>query len=540
MATSLLAAVLVTAELPTAAGAVQGRLLSTAAGHSIIVRGHNIGRVAVGDAHIAGVVPLDKTQIVVNAKNPGETTIFVWDGGVRESYELTVTDNGLDQLVQALRTAIDLPDVRVATFGGLTVIVSGKVADITDFDHVESVLKRFNGIKFRTSDNKTSEDEKIPFINAVTVDKPLGDLQDQIASVPDAKNLRVDLDADGNVVVSGRVRDRQQEQDVVDKVNGLAGAYLKTDGKVIDRLAMDATSQVDVKVDVLEVDKTAQSQLGLRLQSAQPGGISGNGTAIPPYAVAPAASFVAVDSPVNPGVPGKPFNIGTFTRISLLAPTLDLLISEGHARRLSSPNLMTKPGKEATFLVGGEIPIPVSNGLGTISIDYKEYGVKLKVTPTITADGSVDDDITPEVSDLDFADAINVNGFVVPALKTSRIQTDVTTQDGESIVMGGLLRRIEQKNVLKIPLLGDIPILGQLFRSTAYQRTDTDVVFVLTPTIVTSRRAVPNTASSYRPMRRRTAAYAPQQPQAGPTQPSAPGVAAPPPSGATPPRTSGH
>ncbi len=516
VATSLLAAILLATELPTAAGADQGRLLSTAAGHSIIVRGHDIRRVAVGDARVAGVVPLDKTQLVVNAKSPGETTIFVWDGGTRESYELTVTDNGLDELVTVLRTAIDIPDVRVATFGGLTVVVSGKVPDLADFDRVDAVTKRFSGMKFKTSDNKASEDEKIAVINAVTVDKPLGDLQDQIAAIPDAKNLRVDLDADGNVIVSGRVRDRQQEQDVVDKVNGLAGAYLKADGKIIDRLAMDATSQVDVKVDVLEVDKIAQSQLGLRLQSAQPGGVSGDGLAIPPYTILPAPAFVAVDNPLQSGLHGKALTVGSFARVSLLAPTLDLLVSQGHARRLSSPNLMTKPGKEATFLVGGEIPIPVSNGLGTISIDYKEYGVKLKVTPTITADGSVDNDITPEVSDLDFADGINVNGFLVPALKTSRIQTDVTTQDGESIVMGGLLRRVEQKNVLKIPLLGDIPILGALFRSTGYQRSDTDVVFVLTPTVVTSRRAVANTAGQLRPVRRRAQTYVPGSPPTTP------------------------
>ncbi len=491
IATGLLAAVLFTTALPTASGADQGRLLSTAAGHSIIVRGHDIRRVAVGDARIAGVVPLDKTQLVVNAKSAGETTIFVWDGGARESFELTVTDNGLDQLVNVLRASIDLPDVRVAAFGALSVIVSGKVTDINDYDRVDTVIKRFSGIKFKTSDNKTS-DEKIPIINAIMVEKPLGTLQDQLASIRDAQNLRADLDANDNLVVSGRVADRQQEQDVIDRVNGLAGPYLKTNGKVIDRLALDATSQVDVKVDVLEVDKTAQSQLGLRLQSAQPSGVDGNGLAIPPYAIAPGSSYVAVDSPRTSGQLGKALTVGAFSRISLLAPTLDLLISQGHARRLSSPNLVTKPGKEATFLVGGEIPIPVSNGLGTISIDYKQYGVQLKVTPTIDADGSVDSDITPEVSDLDFADAIQVNGFLVPALKTSRIQTDITTQDGESIIMGGLLRRIEQKNILKIPLLGDLPILGQLFRSTSYQRSDSDVVFVLTPTVVTSRHVAPS------------------------------------------------
>jgi len=111
--------------------------------------------------------------------------------------------------------------------------------------------------------------------------------------------------------------------------------------------------------------------------------------------------------------------------------------------------------------------------------------VRLNVTPTILGNGGVEAKIAPEVSSLDFADGIAINGFTIPALKVSRLTTDVVTNNGESIVMGGLLQHIEQKNVTKIPLLGDIPILGELFRSVAYQKTDTDVVFVMTPTIVT-------------------------------------------------------
>ncbi|MBD5654478.1 MAG: type II and III secretion system protein family protein, partial [Candidatus Eremiobacteraeota bacterium] len=114
----------------------------------------------------------------------------------------------------------------------------------------------------------------------------------------------------------------------------------------------------------------------------------------------------------------------------------------------------------------------------------KQFGVNLNVTPTLLANGGVETVIAPEVSQLDFADGVSLNGFVVPAFKTSKLSTDVVTQSGESIVMGGLLNRLESKNVQKIPLLGDLPILGQLFRSVSYQRSDSDVVFVMTPTIV--------------------------------------------------------
>jgi pilus assembly protein CpaC len=107
------------------------------------------------------------------------------------------------------------------------------------------------------------------------------------------------------------------------------------------------------------------------------------------------------------------------------------------------------------------------------------------VTPTLLGNGAVEAKVSPNISDLDFSNAVTENGFVIPALRTSTLSTDVITQPGESIIMGGLLRRIETRTINKIPLLGDIPILGQLFRSTSYQNQQSDVVFVMTPEVIT-------------------------------------------------------
>jgi pilus assembly protein CpaC len=225
---------------------------------------------------------------------------------------------------------------------------------------------------------------------------------------------------------------------------------------------------------VLEVDNTAQSQLGVSLQSATS---VGNGTVLlgPPI-------FPILETPVGPG---KAFTSGAYYRTTTLAPTINLLMTEGHAKLLASPDLVTMPGSKATFLVGGQIPIPYSAGYGAVSIIYKDFGVQLNATPTLLGNGSVETQIAPEVSNLDFQDAVTVNGFVIPALKTSRLSTDVVTQAGESIIMGGLVSRIQSRFINKIPLLGDIPVLGQLFRSTQYQNQQTDVVFVLTPEVIT-------------------------------------------------------
>ena len=464
------------------ASADQVTIISVQTGHSLLLDAPHLTRVAVGDSRIAGVVPIGTSQVVVNGKSSGHTTIFVWNGGRRQSYEVTVTEQGFDDVAKILRSAINEPDVQVVAYES-NVFIRGSVSDAAAFARLNDILARFSGAKFNST---KGGDAKI--VNMVTVARPLGDLQQRLAMIPGSGDLRVDPDAKGNVIVSGSVRDRATAEAVLNKVRGLAGPFLASDGKVIDRLATDMISQVDVKVYILEVDKTAQSQLGLRLQGALLNGaatVGGGATAGGQTFTVGPPQIVGIENPNPSNSFGRALGIGNIARATLLAPTLDLLLAEGHAKVLSSPDLVTLPGNEATFLVGGKIPIPVSNGLGSVTVQYQDFGVKLKVTPTVLGNGGVDCKISPEVSNLDFADAVTLNGFTIPALKISTLSTDVITQTGESIVMGGLLNRIESVNVQKIPLLGDIPILGKLFRSTSYQKSETDVVFVLTPTIIT-------------------------------------------------------
>jgi pilus assembly protein CpaC len=458
--------------VPAAADTVS--ILSLQTGHSIILNTAGLRRVAVGNGAIAGVVPIGTSQIILNGKSPGHTTVVVWTDKSRTSYEVTVTEQSFDDIAKVLRSAINEPGVEIVAFG-INLIIRGSVADVAAYNHVNDVVDRFKGIKF-------SGGAPGVIINAVSIAKPLGALQDDLAKVPGSKGLRVDTDPKGNVVVSGEVHDRDTAEQILDKVRGLAGPYLSSDGKVIDRLGVGTSSQIDVKCYVLEVDRNAASTLGINLQSATWGGGPINQGSS--YTLAPPA-FTFPENPQKVSGEANPFNVGPFARVSLLTPTLNLLLTEGHARILSAPDLVAMPGKQATFLVGGQIPIPVSNGLGTVSIVYKDYGVQLNVTPTLLGNGNVETQINPEISDLDFANGISLNGFTVPALKTSKLSTDVVTQTGESIVMGGLLRRVEQKNVQKIPLLGDLPILGQLFRSTQYQLQQSDVVFIMTPTVIT-------------------------------------------------------
>ena len=313
-------------------------------------------------------------------------------------------------------------------------------------------------------------------VNAVTISQNLGNLQRAIANIPGATDIRVDPDGKGNVIVSGNATDAVTAQAILDRARGLAGPYLASNGQLIDRLNSLSNSEIDIKVYVLEVDKTAQSNLGISLQSA---------TFLPTggYNLGP-PSFSPVESPSLPGS-GLGFTIRPFFRTITLAPTLNLLMQEGHAKVLSSPNLVTSPGAKATFLVGGEIPVVTSTGLGAVNVQYQPYGVQLNVTPEILGNGSVHAVVAPEVSRLDYANAVIVSGFTIPALLVSKLSTDVITRPGESIILGGLVNRLEMKTISKIPLLSSIPILGKLFTSTSYQNQQSDVVFIMTPEIVT-------------------------------------------------------
>ena len=452
--------------------------ISLATGRSTTIDAPGLTRVAVGDGRIAGVVPLGTQQLIVNAKGPGHTTIIVWARDGRRDYDVTVTEQTLDDLAQMLRTTLDVPGVTVEPVGR-ALIIKGDISDQSQANRIADVLGRFASL---------AKNQKYDIVNAVTVSHPLGAMQNQLTLDTGARDVRVDYDNKGNVMVSGRVRDRASAEAVLQRVRGLAGANLAADGKIIDRLILDVNQQVNTHVYILEVDKTALTQLGVRLQSAtvDPSGKVNYGDPAFPVFDNPGSTGPNGESAVSIAT-GQALNIarGRFIRAAFLAPTIDALIRNGNARVLSSPELVSMPGVEAKFLVGGEVPYIVASGLGAVNVQFKEYGVRLNVTPTILPDGAVDSKITPEVSDLDFQNGIVAGGILLPAFKTSRITTDVVTQSGQSIVMAGLLRRQETRNVDKIPGLGDLPILGKLFRSIRYQKQETDVVFVMTPEIIT-------------------------------------------------------
>jgi pilus assembly protein CpaC len=451
---------------PASASTSVLRTVSVQTGHTTVLDEPAVARIAVGDSNIVSVRAVGDRQLLVTGLAPGHTTVLIWTKGRRDEYQIEVTEDTADRLAAMIQSAVPFHGVVVRAFDR-SLVVRGTVEDPRELTQLNDILARFD---------KLAAARKYAVVNAVTVAHPLGALQDRIAAAA-GPDVRIDSDGKGGLIVSGPVHDRTRAEWILARVRGLAAPYLTADGKVIDRLEVETVSQIEVKVRIFEVSKTALDQLGVRLQSATP-----NDPVNPSSFALAGPSFPIVETATNVG---RALTLGAFVRTTRLAPTLDLLVQRGDAKMLSEPNLVTLPGTTASFLVGGEIPIPFSTGLGQTSIIYKEYGVRLNVTPTLLGSGAIEAKLTPEVSDLDFQNGVVTGGFVLPALRTSRLTTDVITQSGESIILGGMMRHVEERTIQKIPLLGDLPIIGKLFRSTRYQSSQTDIIFVMTPTVVT-------------------------------------------------------
>jgi len=167
-----------------------------------------------------------------------------------------------------------------------------------------------------------------------------------------------------------------------------------------------------------------------------------------------------------------------------LGSILNLMQRNGDAKIMAAPSILTVSGKEAFFLAGGEIPIPMSDGKGGVIVNWREYGIRLKVTPKLERDNTISMAVAPEVSSIDWSNAIIVNGFKLPALATRKASTNVRFKDGSTLIIGGLLRREDSANVYKVPLLGDIPIIGSLFQSKNFQKGDTELLLFVTPKLI--------------------------------------------------------
>jgi pilus assembly protein CpaC len=247
---------------------------------------------------------------------------------------------------------------------------------------------------------------------------------------------------------------------------------------VLNRLKIATPLQVMLKVRIAEVNRSVLKQVGINLlgknsSSSRTAFAIGQGNPGDPTS----GTINLPTTGTGLGLAGKLFGLD-------LVGTLDLLQNDGVVTTLAEPNLTALSGETASFLAGGEFPVPISQGNNAVSVEYKQYGVSLAFTPIVLADGRISLRVRPEVSQLSDAGSVTLNGFVVPALTTRRAETTVELGSGQSFMLAGLLQNTNNNSVKKAPFLGDLPILGSLFRSTSFQRNETELVIVVTPYLV--------------------------------------------------------
>lgn len=293
-------------------------------------------------------------------------------------------------------------------------------------------------------------------------------------AMPDAQITATPMN--GLVLLTGQVAQPKDAAEAERLVEAMVG-----EGKVISRLTTATPLQVNLQVRIAEVSRDVSRAIGVNLLTRDSTGGFQFGIAqnVTGGNVAPGTPLTGF----GPGV-GTSINLaGRLLGLDILA-ALDLAETDGLATTLAQPNLTALSGETASFLAGGEIPIPISQALGTVTVEYKQYGVSLAFSPIVLSDGRISMRVAPEVSQLSDAGAVRLNGFTVPGITTRRAETTLELGSGQSFVIGGLLNESGSNTVDKAPFLGDIPILGALFRSTSYRKRKTELVIVVTPYLV--------------------------------------------------------
>jgi pilus assembly protein CpaC len=388
--------------------------LFVAVGKSVLVdSARQIVRVAIGSGEIAEATAVSPTEIMVNGKIHGETTLIIWGvGGGRQFFNVKVgasnivANDSMEALRRELRTELPGQPLKVTSENGL-VFLRGTVKDLNSSERAV-----------------------------------------QIAS---------------------------------------------TAGKVVNLLYVDVpppAPQILLKVRFASVDRALTKQLGINIFSL--GATNTIGTVSTQQFSPPSVT----SGNLGGGAGTAPSaTLSNLLNIFLYRPDINLgaaikaLEDQGVVEMLAEPNLLTADGKEASFLAGGEYPYPVvqsvtGSAAAAITIQFQEFGVRLKFIPTITPRGTIRLQVAPEVSSLDYANGITISGYTVPALEVRKVKTDVELSDGQSFAIGGLLDNRVTQNLEKIPFLGDIPVLGKFFQSIDKKRTNTELIVIVTPEIV--------------------------------------------------------
>jgi len=331
-----------------------------------------------------------------------------------------------------------------------------------------------------------------------------GTLRDKIQTSTGSRDVHVSS-SNGQIVLSGEAQDAASAEKVVALAKGLS-----PQAPVVNAMKVQSAQQVMLKVRFLEATRDAGQALGVNWFAANNKGTRGVSTGLLGNLAAGRPSLGGVNAggvanATSAGVPifgalgtlagassaSQPFGVALANLVNK-GTSIDALVtaleSKGLVRRLAEPDLIALSGDTASFLAGGEIPIPVvqsnAGSAPTIAVEYKPFGVQLTFMPTVLANGIINLRLAPSVSEIDTANSVQVSGFTIPALTKREARTTVELRDGQSFAIAGLLQSTNVEDISQLPGIGSIPVLGALFRSTSYQKNETDLVIIVTPHLV--------------------------------------------------------
>ncbi|MGE0734930.1 MAG: type II and III secretion system protein family protein [Alphaproteobacteria bacterium] len=312
--------------------------------------------------------------------------------------------------------------------------------------------------------------ERILLNQNVTVNHNLSRLSRTLKALMPGNTIQI-RSVDGAIVLSGTAETPMEAE----QARLIASRFVDDEKHIVNSIAVNGPNQVNLRVRVVEMSRQTARDLGIDWDA-----VLKTGSVV---------ASVLTTSGAAAAVPVLSSFLGTSSKIGKNA-TLDisvmikLLETEGLIRVLAEPNLTAMSGKTASFLAGGEFPIPVSQKEGVITIEFKKFGVGLNFTPTILSGSRINLKVAPEVSQLTSTGSVDVGGVRVPALTTRRADTTVELGSGQSLVIGGLLLRNVTDDLSQVPGIGSVPVIGRLFQSEKYQRAETELVIIVTPFIV--------------------------------------------------------
>jgi len=315
----------------------------------------------------------------------------------------------------------------------------------------------------------------------ITVEQNLEPLRKLLKDTFPKEDIHVQSSRD-SLSLTGRVTTKECS----DRANALAAPFAKTIVNNLQVASPSVDKQILLRVKFAELDRTASTQFGVNLVSTGATNTIGSVTT----GQFPSPSPTSIGGGI--GAAASTFSITNALNIFAFRPDLNLaalikaLQSRSLLQILAEPNLVTTNGKEASFLVGGEFPIPVLQGganSGAVTIQFREFGIRLAFNPVITDNNTIRLYVKPEVSSLDYANAVSFNGFTIPALSSRKMETNIELGEGQSFVIAGLIDNRLTETVTRIPGLSSLPILGNLFKSKEVDRNNTELIVVVTPEV---------------------------------------------------------